>query len=66
VVTPRHVTPEQGGAAGFNVAHGAQLGTRQMMGLPVDVAMRAKDVRDFDLLPCPVPDVSSGTHGYGS
>jgi hypothetical protein len=27
VVTPRHVTPEQGGAAGFNVAHQAQLAT---------------------------------------
>jgi hypothetical protein len=63
VVTPRHVTTEQGGAASFNVAHDAQLATRQMMGLPVDFAMRAKDIRDFDPLPCPVPDVGSGTHG---
>jgi hypothetical protein len=63
VVTPRHVTPEQGGAAGFYVAHHAQLATRQMMGLPVGFAMSAKDVCDFKPLPCPVPDVGSGTHG---
>ena len=29
----------------------------------VDVAMGAKDVRDFEPLPGPVPDVSAGTHG---
>jgi hypothetical protein len=63
VVTPRHVTPEPGGAAGFNVAHHAPLATRQMMGLPVGFAMSAKDVCDFKPLPCPVPDVGSGTHG---
>jgi hypothetical protein len=57
------VTPEQGGAASFKVAHHAQLATRQMLGLPVDFAMRAKDIRDFNPLPCPVPDVGSGTHG---
>jgi hypothetical protein len=65
VVTPRHVTPEQGGAASFNVAHHAPLAIRQMMGLSVDFAMRTKDVGDFEPLPCPVPDVSSGAHGLG-
>ena len=65
VVTPCHVTTEQGSAAGFNVTHRAQLATRQMMSLPVGLAMGAKDVGDFEPLPCPVPDVSSGTHGLG-
>jgi hypothetical protein len=57
------VTPEQGGAAGFNVTHDAQLATRQMMGVPVGLAMGAKDIGDFEPLSCPVPDVRSGTHG---
>jgi hypothetical protein len=34
-----------------------------MMSLPVGLVMGAKDIRDFELPPCPVPDISSGTHG---
>jgi hypothetical protein len=63
VVTLGHVTAEQGSSAGFDIVHHAQLTTRQMMGLPVDLAMSTKDIGDFEPFPCPVPDVSSGTHG---
>ena len=63
VVTLGHVTAEQGGAAGFDIAHHAQLTARQMMALSVGLAMHAEDVSNFEPLPCPVPDCGVGTHG---
>jgi hypothetical protein len=34
------------------------------MPLLVGGAMRAKDVGDLHLLPCPVPSIRPGTHGF--